>query len=194
MMFPSDLKAPEPAQPRAAPGASRTAWGWAAGLSALVLALDQATKWWILEVVRLPEIGRVELSALFDLTMVWNRGVSFGALKADSEIERWGLVILSGVIAVVFAIWLARADRRMTRLALGLVIGGAIGNMIDRVRFGAVADFLDFSGLGFGYVFNVADAAITIGALLLALDVFMTPDPPKKAVAPAAKDPEPGGG
>jgi signal peptidase II len=159
----------------------RQLWTWGAGLIGLILAADQASKYWVLNHLKLPALQKVELSALFDLTMVWNYGVSFGALRADSPIERWGLVVLSGVIAVVFAIWLAQATRKLTVGALGLVIGGALGNMIDRIQFGAVADFLDFSGLGFPWVFNVADAAITMGAILLALDVFLNPD------APAAK-------
>ena len=152
-----------------------TAWGLGAIIIIIVLAADQASKYWIIEVLKLPEIRRVELSAIFDLTMVWNYGVSFGAFQAETGWQRWGLVALSGVISIVFAIWLTRTDRLWTRLALGLVIGGAIGNMIDRVRFGAVADFFDFSGLGFVYVFNVADAAITVGAILLIVDTFLEP-------------------
>lgn len=158
------------------------------GLIAIVFLLDQASKWWILNDLNLPARQKVELSGIFDLTMVWNRGVSFGALSADSPIERWGLVVLSGVISVVFAVWLMRAARRLTAVALGLVIGGALGNMIDRIQFGAVADFFDFSGLGFPWVFNVADAAITVGAMLLALDMLKNPDPPRHPDPPGAQD------
>jgi signal peptidase II len=146
-----------------------------------ILALDQLSKYWIINVLRLPEIGKIEVSQPFDLTMVWNYGVSFGALKADSEWERWALVGLSGVIAMIFAVWLTRATRNATILALSLVIGGAIGNMIDRVRFGAVADFLDFSAMYFPWVFNVADSAITIGAILLAVDMIRNPDDPPQS-------------
>jgi len=147
----------------------------------LLFIADQVSKWWILEQIQLPRLGRIEISPIFDLTMVWNYGVSFGLLKAGSEWERWGLVVLSGVISAVFAVWLARAERRLTALALGVVIGGALGNMVDRIRYGAVADFLDFSGLYFPYVFNVADAAITIGAAVLFLDLMF--NDPKKARA-----------
>lgn len=151
-------------------------------LPATVLFIaDQASKWWILEQIQLPRLGRIEISGLFDLTMVWNYGVSFGMLKAGSEVERWGLVGLSAVISCVFAVWLSRAERKLTALALGIVIGGALGNMIDRIRYGAVADFLDFSGLGFPWVFNIADAAITIGAIVLFLDLMF--NDPKKARA-----------
>jgi signal peptidase II len=147
----------------------------------LLFIADQVSKWWVLEQIQLPRLGRIEISPIFDLTMVWNYGVSFGLLKAGSELERWGLVVLSGVISAVFAVWLARAERRLTALALGVVIGGALGNMVDRIRYGAVADFLDFSGLYFPYVFNVADAAITIGAAMLFIDLMF--NDPKKARA-----------
>lgn len=146
-----------------------------------VLALDQLSKYWVINHLRLPEIGKIELSPIFDLTMVWNYGVSFGALKADAAWERWALVGLSGIIAFVFAVWLTRAQRAQTILALSLVIGGAIGNMIDRIRFGAVADFFDFSGLFFPWVFNIADSAITVGAILLAIDMMLNPDDPPQS-------------
>jgi signal peptidase II len=146
-----------------------------------VLALDQLSKYWIIKVLRLPEVGKIELSSLFDLTMVWNYGVSFGALKADAAWERWALVGLSAIIATIFVVWLMRAKRGHTILALSLVIGGAIGNMIDRIRYGAVADFLDFSAMHFPWVFNVADSAITIGAILLALDMLLNPDDPPQS-------------
>jgi signal peptidase II len=113
--------------------------------------------------------------------MVWNRGVSFGLLRANEDLARWGLVALSFLISGVFFWWLRGADRRLTAAALGLVIGGALGNVVDRIRFGAVADFLDFHGLWFPWVFNVADAAITVGAILLAVDmVFFTETEPGK--------------
>lgn len=148
-------------------------------LAAGIFVLDQASKYWVLEVLKFSPpgcleanfgCGRIELSGVFDLSMVWNRGVSFGMLKADHGWARWALAALSLGIAGFFVWWLRTATRRLTGWALGLVVGGAIGNVIDRVRFGAVVDFLDFSGLYFPWVFNVADAAITVGAALLALD------------------------
>jgi signal peptidase II len=155
-----------------------------------VLALDQLSKYWVINQLRLPEVGKIELSSFFDLTMVWNYGVSFGALKADAMWERWALVGLSAIIATIFAVWLTRAKRAQTILALSLVIGGAIGNMIDRIRFGAVADFLDFSAMYFPWVFNVADSAITLGAILLAIDMLLNPDDPpqSKQIAEASVD------
>jgi signal peptidase II len=151
-------------------------------LALAIFVADQASKVWIMGLLGTrapPDFGQIEISAIFDLTMVWNYGVSFGLLRAGSDFERWLLVGLSAVIASGFAVWMARASRITTVVALGLVIGGAIGNMIDRIRFGAVADFFDFSGLFFPYVFNVADAAITVGAILLALEMLFTKDEPK---------------
>ncbi|MBX3509920.1 MAG: signal peptidase II [Hyphomonadaceae bacterium] len=150
-------------------------------LAAVVFVADQISKWAVLGPLRFSppgcreaglNCGFIELSPLFDLRMVWNRGVSFGLLRADQDLARWGLVALSFVISGVFLWWLKGAERRLTAVSLGLVVGGALGNVIDRIRFGAVADFLDFSGLWFPWVFNVADAAITVGAILLAIDML----------------------
>lgn len=159
-------------------------------LAAGVFVLDQASKYWILEGLKFSPPGcleahvgcrHIEVSSVFDLSMLWNYGVSFGMLKAGDGAARWGLVALSLAIAGVFVWWLRDAARPLTGWALGLVVGGALGNLVDRVRFGAVADFIDFTGpwfgmrlgswpVGFPWVFNVADAAITVGAALLALD------------------------
>ncbi len=159
-------------------------------ISAIVFVLDQLTKLIVLEVLRFSPLGclqggygcrSIELTPFFDLRMVWNRGVSFGLLRADADLARWGLVALSFVISGVFLWWLKSAERKLTAAALGLVIGGALGNVVDRIRFGAVADFLDFNGLWFPWVFNVADAAITVGAILLAADMlFFTESEPGK--------------
>ena len=147
----------------------------------LVIVLDQVSKYLILAepkfnalgcLDRTQACGRIEMSSIFDLTMLWNRGMSFGALQSEG-VMRWVLFVVTGVIAIGFGVWLYRATRWLTALSLGLVVGGAIGNMIDRARFGAVVDFLDFSGLHFTYVFNVADAAISIGAAMLFLDQFL---------------------
>ncbi|MBX9746969.1 MAG: signal peptidase II [Hyphomonadaceae bacterium] len=159
-------------------------------IAAAVFIADQITKWIVLGPGQFSpasclELGYgcrfIELTPFFDLQMVWNRGVSFGLLRADDPLARWGLVALSFVISGVFLWWLRSADRRLTAIALGLVIGGALGNVVDRIRFGAVADFLDFNGLWFPWVFNVADAAITAGAILLAFDmIFLTESEPGK--------------
>lgn len=139
-------------------------------IAVAVVLLDQASKLWILEGLRLQDVGRIELSAVFDLSFVRNRGVSFGLFQADQLWSRALLILISAAIAGFFLYWLRQAERGLTVLSLGLVIGGALGNLIDRARFGFVVDFLDFSGLYFPWVFNVADAAITVGAALLMLD------------------------
>lgn len=149
-------------------------------ISAFVFVADQVSKWLVLGPGKFSPPGCleqgygcrfIELSPFFDLHMLWNRGVSFGLLRADSDIMRWGLVVMSVVIAGVFGSWLWTAERRLTAAALGLIVGGALGNVIDRVRFGAVADFFDFNGLWFPWVFNVADAAISLGAVFLVVDM-----------------------
>ncbi len=151
------------------------------GLIGIVLILDQISKWLVLKEPAFNAIpclkgtgrcGHIEVSSVFDLTMVWNRGVSYGAFQSEG-IMRWLLVIATSAIAIGFTVWLLRVSTRWTALALALVIGGAIGNVIDRIRFGAVVDFLNFSDIYFVWVFNVADAAITVGAVLLFLDQFL---------------------
>jgi signal peptidase II len=149
-------------------------------LALVVVALDQASKFWILHVFDLPSKISVPVAGPFHLTMVWNRGVSFGLLRADVDLTRWALAAFSIVVAVFLAGWVRDAKRRLMAVALGLVIGGAVGNVIDRIRVGAVADFLDFSRLYFPWIFNVADAAITCGIALLLLDMLLQ----EKARAP----------
>ena len=146
--------------------------GWTAyGLAALVILVDQLSKYWILYVYDLPSRISTPIAGPFSLTMVWNRGVSFGLFRADADLVRWILTLFSICVAVALAIWVRKAHRPLLGVGLGLVIGGAIGNAIDRIRFGAVVDFLDFQRLGFfPWVFNVADSAITIGVVFLLLD------------------------
>ncbi len=145
--------------------------GWQAyGLAALVVVLDQISKYWILSVVKLPEVLSVKVAGPFHLSMVWNQGVSFGLLRAQDDLVRWALVAFSVIVAILLAHWARKADRPFSAIGLGLVIGGAIGNAIDRARFGAVVDFIDVSRLWFPWVFNVADSAITVGVVLLLLD------------------------
>ncbi|MFA4894394.1 signal peptidase II [Brevundimonas sp.] len=140
----------------------------------LVVVLDQLTKAWILSGLDLREAGRVEiLPPILNFTWVENRGVSFGLFGDGSA--RWMLSLFSIIVAGVLGWWALRADRRLLISAIGLVMGGAIGNVIDRIRFGFVVDFIDFSGTRvFPWVFNVADSAITIGVLLLILDSVLS--------------------
>ena len=135
-----------------------------------VILADQASKRYVLEGLHLETLGRVDWFGPLQLTMVWNRGVSFGLFRADQDLMRWVLAAFSAVVAVLLIVWARKQSRGLTLTALGLVIGGAVGNLIDRVRFGAVVDFVDVSALYFPWVFNVADAAITIGVVLLLID------------------------
>ncbi len=148
--------------------------------AAILLVLDQISKWWILEVLDLPARRSVEILTAgpfgFDLTMVWNRGVTFGLLSGDSQWNQLILAALATVISAVLLRWLWRAENLLVGLALGAVIGGAIGNVIDRFRFGAVVDFVDVSAWGWHwYVFNIADAGIVIGVSLLVFDALFRP-------------------
>ena len=126
-------------------------------VAALVVVLDQLSKWWILERIMLPP-RVIEITSFFNLVLTWNRGVSFGMFNTDSPLNVWVLPLVAVAIVVMLVAWLARADRQLLAIALGSIIGGAIGNLIDRVRFGAVADFLDAHAFGYHWpAFNVAD-------------------------------------
>lgn len=145
-------------------------------IAALVIAiLDQASKFWIVNVVELPLRRRIELLPIFDLTYVENRGASFGMLAGGMG-SRVLLSTISIVIAGVMIVWLGRLKRGLAAAGAALIIGGAIGNLHDRLRYGYVVDFLDFSGLMFPWVFNVADAAINVGFACLILDALLHKD------------------
>ena len=156
--------------------------------AALLLAADQASKWWILEVLRLPELRSVPLLAAgpfgLDLTMVWNRGVTFGLLSGDGPLNHLVLALLAAGIALFLLRWMARAETRLVAAALGAVVGGAIGNVVDRLRFGAVVDFVDAHAWDWHwYVFNLADAAIVLGVVALVADALFRPSPKAKESA-----------
>jgi signal peptidase II len=138
------------------------------------IVLDQISKYWILNVFMLPVKGSVLVGGPFSLSMVWNRGVSFGLLKPQMDLTRWALVCFSLIVAAFLAFWARKIERPLLAVSIGLIMGGAVGNAIDRARFGAVADFLDFKGLYFPWVFNVADSAITVGVILLLLDSVLS--------------------
>ncbi len=155
-----------------------------------VFALDQLVKFVMLGPLALREIGQVALLPMFNFTYVENHGVSLGMLTADSQTERWALVGVTAAIATGVAVWMSREKNRWDIVALGLVLGGALGNIVDRARFGYVVDFLD---LHFGefrpfMVFNVADAAITCGVVLLLARSLLLRDKPAK---PAGDQPAP---
>lgn len=142
-------------------------------VAAVTLVLDLLTKWWIVGKVMDPPRA-IEITPFFNLVMVWNRGITFG-LFGDAVWGRWAFAGLALAIVAVLISWLSRASYRDTALALGLVIGGAIGNVIDRVRWGAVADFLDFHVAGWHWpAFNLADSAIVIGVGVLLLEALFS--------------------
>jgi len=137
----------------------------------VVLAADQLSKWWILNVIHLPDVGQIVLLPVLNLTMVWNRGVTFGLLNGFGQ---WGSLALAAValaVVVALGVWLRRAESRLVAIALGAIAGGAVSNVIDRLRFGAVVDFIH-AHLGdcSWYVFNLADAAIVCGVAALVLE------------------------
>ncbi|RED16237.1 signal peptidase II [Parasphingopyxis lamellibrachiae] len=152
-------------------------------LALAIFLIDQISKYWIITLLQLPQRGQIELMSILNFTWVENRGVSLGMLTASSDMQRWLLVGLTGAISLGVVIWIWREKRTQDVLALGLVLGGAIGNLVDRVRYGYVADFID---LHFGdfqpfLVFNVADAAITMGVVILVLRAFLLRDKPEPA-------------
>jgi signal peptidase II len=148
--------------------------GWMAFvLAAVVIVADQASKYWILSVLGLQEGQSIPIVGPLHLTGVWNHGVSFGLLTANHDLARWAFVAFSLIVAVILAGWVRRTERPLFATALGFLIGGAVGNAVDRVRYGAVADFIDVSRLHFPWVFNVADAAINVGIACLLLDMLL---------------------
>jgi signal peptidase II len=144
--------------------------------AALVVALDQLSKWWILYPMRLLDYG--EFNPLPFLRFVWvqNFGVSYGLLTAHSDTERWALVALMLSICSAAGYWLARTTTRQEALALGAVVGGGLSNLTDRVRLGYVNDFINlhFGDFSPFYVFNIADCAIVLGVVGLIVIAFLT--------------------
>ena len=151
-----------------------------------VLILDQASKVWLLFVFDIGHRGAVRVTPFFDLVLAWNVGISFGWFQNDSQIAQISLMVIKAVAVIVLAIWMARSRTLIATLALGLIIGGAVGNGIDRFAYGAVVDFalfhLQIGGNTFNwYVFNLADVAIVAGVAALLYDSFLG--------VPAAKAP-----
>lgn len=133
----------------------------------VVAVLDQISKYAILEYVMAPP-RPIEVTPFFNIVLAWNRGVSFGMFGHESDLGPILLTLLAVAISIGLLIWMWRAEDKLTALALGLIVGGAVGNVIDRVRFQAVTDFLDFHAFGYHWpAFNVADSGICIGAGIL---------------------------
>jgi signal peptidase II len=142
----------------------------------LIFALDQLAKWIATGPLGVAHLGdQLVLLPIFNLTYTENNGISLGLLNATTAVGRWMLVAMTSAIAVAVAVWIGREKHRLDQMALGLVLGGALGNILDRVRHGYVVDFAD---LHFGdfrpfLVFNVGDAAISIGVVILLLRAFL---------------------
>lgn len=154
--------------------------------AAITLVADQASKLWLLNVFDLARRGVVKVTPFFDLVLAWNIGISFGWLQHDSQAAQLALMAVKVLAVVALAIWMARSHTLLATIALGLIIGGAIGNGIDRLAYGAVVDFalfhIEIGGNTYNwYVFNLADVAIVAGVAALLYDSFLG--------VPAAKAP-----
>ena len=152
------------------------------GVAAIVFLLEQITKAIVLGPLDLRNVLQIEILPIFNLTYTENHGISLGLFQASSDAMRWVLVIGTSLVAAGVAYWIAREERRWDQVALGMVLGGALGNILDRVRHGYVVDFAD---LHFGefrpfFIFNVADAAISIGVAILLLRAFLVKERPKE--------------
>jgi signal peptidase II len=151
------------------------------GLAALCLVIDQAWKLsflfglgWIDTLGREPNGLRYEILPFFDIVMVWNHGIYYGLLEAETDFGRWMLVLTAIVVTGFLVRWLRTVKDLRLAAAIGLIIGGAVGNVIDRTAYGAVADFFLLHAFGYNwYVFNIADVAVVGGVLLMALDLFL---------------------
>lgn len=148
---------------------SQMAWrrlGW--GIAAAIFVSDQITKWLILDLFSDAEQPYFVITSFFNIVLAWNRGISFGMFGDAGALAGNLLIGVTLMIAVGLSVWLTRVETRLSAVALGLIIGGAVGNVIDRFRFGAVTDFLDLHVLGYHWpAFNIADSAIVIGAIVL---------------------------
>lgn len=156
----------QPSDQKASPGRGPAALGL--GVAALAFLADRIHKWAMLDVVGIAYRPPIEVTPFFDLLLVWNRGISYGLFQQDGEL---GQLVLAGVhfVATVFlCVWIWRTGSRLTALAVGLLAGGALGNGVDRVLWGAVADFFHLHAYGYSwYVFNIADVAIVAGVGVL---------------------------
>lgn len=168
---------------------------WLTGLIVLLALADQISKWWVIEVFYKPRVfeadgatmpffqwfttfgqeqfppTNIEMTSFFNMVMVWNKGVSFGMFASGHDLMPYVLSGVAAVMAVILSVWMARATYLTTLIPLAMIISGAIANIWDRLRFGAVADFLDFHIGDIHYpAFNIADCCIVVGVLLLAFD------------------------
>ncbi len=156
-------------------------------VASAVIVLDQATKWWVVTIFMDPP-RVVDIWPFFNVVMVWNTGVTFGLLDDTPFWGQWAFIGLSLAIVAILLLWLHRSETRWQAAAIGLIIGGALGNVIDRLHYGAVADFLDFHAYGevadflklhigtsHWPAFNLADSAITVGVAIMFFDALFKP-------------------
>jgi signal peptidase II len=144
----------------------------------VTVALDQASKFWLLNVFDIGHRGAVRVTPFFDLVLAWNTGISFGWLQSDSPGMQTALMVVKALAVVALAVWMARSRDLLATVALGLIIGGAVGNAIDRLAYGAVVDFalfhVEIGGNTYSwYVFNLADVAIVAGVAALMYDSLL---------------------
>ncbi len=138
--------------------------------AAAVAVLDQLSKWWIVESVMDPP-RTIEVTGFFNLVLTYNPGISFGLLNTDSALVPWLLSGLAVAIVIGLVFWLRRIEGHWPGVAVGFIIGGAVGNVVDRLRLGKVIDFLDLHWAGLHWpAFNLADSAITVGVAVLLVD------------------------
>jgi signal peptidase II len=140
-----------------------------------VVVLDQAVKAWLLTGFHLAAVSPAPLFGPIRLTLSFNNGVSFGFLRGEAPWAPYAFAGFALIVTVALAIWALKAPRPITAVAIGFVMGGAVGNLADRITRGAVVDFIDASALHFPWVFNLADSAITLGVALLLLEGFVSP-------------------
>ncbi|MGO9547609.1 MAG: signal peptidase II [Rhodomicrobium sp.] len=144
-----------------------------AGIAAAAAAADQLHKAWTIALFAAKSVHKIALAPFFDLVLAWNPGISYGLFKQDSQAGRWALAAFSVIAVFGLFYWLAHLQTRVAAISLGLIMGGALGNAIDRIRFGAVVDYFSFHiGSFHWYIFNLADVAIVAGVAGLLFDSF----------------------
>lgn len=149
--------------------------GWT--VAVLVLLLDRLSKLYVLNGLDMAIGDSIPVLSFLSLTFVWNEGISLGLFQQGTETGRFFLIGITGSVTLILAWWLQKTRERLPALAFGLVLGGAVGNVWDRIAYGAVADFIHVHvGSWSFYIFNVADAAISVGAVLLVFGMFLHPD------------------
>jgi signal peptidase II len=159
-----------------------------------IFVADQATKHAVLyglDFISYAEGSRrIQILPFFDLVLVWNRGISYGLLQAGSDFERWLLVVVSILLTGILAWWRTQVTEPRLALAIAMIIGGALGNVVDRVLYGAVADFVLLHAFGYNwYVFNLADTAIVLGVALMAWDVIFGANKTASAIESPSRQP-----